>query len=500
MTAAGLLSDEDILSVTRDNFIETQDKLCFSQTLLDAHAEWEDVDNEWKNLLKLDRIPDSAVLKSAAKVRSAFDYKSALFDEAALLAERLSNKLGIIEEYTDTKLGKATIIDEVIEGSVEWLNMRHAGVGGSSIMEALGFHWKSRPGDPVYMKEHELRRHWEEMGVEKCTDITEVEDTMSGVFFRGHKWEPSLITRYALENNVRVAVSKATWKGHHDLQVVNVDGIVLNDKGKPVGLVECKTSSREWTWKWGVPMHYRAQVLWYLDAFGLDWADVVVKFDTGFIETHRVYRRETIDGTKRTKTIPEYFKTLENNWDKYIRPYQEDPDAVWNTGAPYAERYSLMDDVLPGVETNPHFIEVLESADVIKVDILSPYVRMSKKYDIVSGFETTQTDGKITFDSVSPVYYPVDNEYIFSDPQSRDDVFMSDYVTTDVVLAVDEPTYMYVTKYLQWPKVINASDLRRLIDVRPADPDFRSVSDVLSWLDSYLKFGDTEGEDTYEED
>lgn len=481
-----LLSEEQINSVTRENFVEIQDILCFNTSLIESHQEWEKVDQEWKDLKKMEDVPDGILLKSAAKVRVAHDYKSTLFDEAAFLAEKISDKVNILEDYSGDYLGDAKLIDEVVEGSVEWLNMRHEGVGGSSIMEALGFHWKSRPGDPVYMKTEEKIQHWENMGVQKSTPVESIEEDFGGVLFRGHKWEPSLLTRYAIENNVRVGISKATWKGKHPLQVVNVDGIVLDDNGKPVGILECKTSSREWTWKWGVPMHYRAQVLWYLDAFGMDFADVIVKFDTGYIETYRIRRDETIDGTHRTKTIPEYFDELEDMWDKYVAPYKEDPDKVWDVGAPLAERYALMDDVLPGVDTNQKFIETLETADIIKVDILAPYERMPYRFNIVSGFETTQTDGKITYDCVSPVYYPVNKEYIFSDPQPRDKVFIKDYVSTSIVLAADAETYDYVTKYLQWPNVINVSDIRRLVDVKPDAPDFRSVADVLRWVEDYL--------------
>lgn len=480
------ITEDDINNVTRENFVELQDKLCFNKDLLQAHSEWEKIDQEWKDLKKQPDVPDAVLLSAAAKVRVAKEYKDTLFDEAALLAERLSDSLNLIEEYKGDTLGDASIIEEVVEGSLEWLNMRREGVGGSSIMEALGFHWKSRPGDPVYMKSEEKIDHWKKMGVEKSTEIIEKSNDLGGVLFRGHKWEPAVITRYAIENNVRVGMSKATWRGKHPLQVVNVDGLILDNKGTPVGLLECKTSSREWTWQWGVPMHYRAQVLWYLESFGLDYADVIVKFDTGYIETYRIDRGETIDGTARTKTITEYIPELEKNWDTYVQPYKSDPDLIWDVGAPLADRYAKMDDIIPDVENNNKFLDILEFSDIIQVKILSPYERMPKRYDIMSGFESTRTDGMITIDGISPAYYPVDNDYIFSDPVSREDISLDDYVDTEVVFAVDQATYDYLVKYRKWFNVVNVSDIRRLIDIKPGYPEFKSVDDVLDWINDYL--------------
>lgn len=482
-----LIDNKTIENVTRENFIDIQDQLCFSPVLIDAHNEWESIDQEWKDLKKEEAAPDSLLLSSAAKVRVSKDYKDTLYDEAAILAEKIASKTGILEEYLGDTLGGASIIEEVEEGSLEWLNMRRQGVGGSSIMEALGFHWKSRPGDPVYMRKEEKIAHWQQMGVEKSTEIVEMQDNFSGVLFRGHKWEPSLIVRYAIENNVRVGISKATWKGKHPLQVVNVDGLVLDDNGVPVGLIECKTSSREWTWKWGVPMHYRAQVLWYLEAFELEWADVLVKFDTGYIETFRIKRGETIDGTNRTKPITEYYGELEDNWNTYVQPYKDNPDNIWNIGAPLAERYGKLDDVIPDVDTNDKFLDILEKSDIIKVDILSPYERMPRKYDIVTGFETTSSGGKITLDGVSPAYYPVDHEYMFSSPSPREDTYLEQYINSKIVLALDEVTYNYLHHYLNWPNIVNLSDIRRLVDMKPGWLDFHTIDQAIDWLNDYLQ-------------
>ena len=481
-----LISQHDIDNVSEDTFLPLLEKICFNNDLLSAHEEWERADQEWGDTKKMKNVSDAYMLKMTARVRNAFNYKSTLFDEAAYIAYLLSDNLGLCEEYEGNTLGDATIVDDVEEGSLDWLNLRRQGVGGSSLMDTLGFHWKSRPGDPVFMTREQVRDHWEHMALEKCTPIVEKVGKTGGVLFRGHMWEPALIAWYALTNKVRVGVSKATWHGKHPLQVVNVDGLVLDNKGRPMGLLECKTSSREWTWKWGVPMHYRAQVLWYLESFGLDWCDVIVKFDTGFIETYRINRGETIDGTKRTKTVPEYYDWLMDMWNRYVQPAKDNPDSVWDADNILDDKFREMDAVIPEVNINPNFWSILSDSNIVRVSLCAPYDRMDDHFTIATGFETELSDGFIAYEDVSPVYYPVSEEYIFSTPASRDDVPIEDFVRSEIVLALDDDTYHYLTDTKDWAQVINLSDVRRLVEMKPNWGSFHTIGDARAWISSHV--------------
>jgi len=479
------LHNFDPKNVTRDNFIAMQDVLCFDEVILQAHRNWENIDAQWKESLK-DDSDRFIVMNLASQVRMTRERKDLIFDRAADLAAEISDELNIIEEYDKSTLGKATQIGDVEELSIDWHNLRREGIGGSSLSELLGFHWKSRPGDPVWMTDQELKEHWKKTAIQKAIEVIEVDNPDHGVLYRGHQWEPSLITRYAIDNNRRVAMSKATWQGHHDFQVVNVDGIILDKKGNPEGLLECKTSSRDWTWQWGVPLHYRAQVLWYLNATGFKYADVIVKFDTGYIETFRIYHDETIDGTHRTDKITSYIPQLERRWNKYIQPIKDNPKLAWSKqGFLYGEEKQL-NSVIPHFRVNGSLDKILDSADLIKVDIVAPYERMSPYYNEVISFETSNTDGKIFLDKVSPSFYPVDEEYIFAELHDRDETLIEDYVDGRYVLALDTETYDYLYKGRKWAGIINLSEIRRMIMEKPGYPDFKTLKEADQWIVKYL--------------
>lgn len=385
-------------------------------------------------------------------------------------------------------LGKAKKIGEVEELSLAWHNLRRRGIGGSSLSESLGFHWKSRPGDPVWMKKSELIHHWKEMGVQKSTEVVEAYNPDHGVLYRGHQWEPSLITRYAIERNVRVAMSKATWQGHNELQIINVDGIILDNNGNPEGLLECKTSSRDWTWQWGVPLHYRAQVLWYLNATGFKYADVIVKFDSGYIEVHRINADETIDGSNRTEQVTAYFDELYDNWDTYIQPLKDDPKKAWSQDGLLYEKEQALNSVIPKFRVNPKVDSLLDNADIVKINIATPYERMPKFYEIMTSFETSNcTDGAIYLDGISPSFYPLESDYVFAELKPRETTYIEDYVNTSKVLALDSVTYDYLVEKNGWPGVVNLSDIRRIIDNKPNYPDFKSISEADDWIVKYLE-------------
>ena len=479
------LSNFDPKNVNRDNFIAMQDVLCFDEEIKQAHNNWENIDAEWKESLK-DDSSNFRVMNLASKVRLSRERKDLIFDKAAEFASDISEELNIIEEYDEDTLGKATKIGEVEELSIDWHNLRREGIGGSSLSECLGFHWKSRPGDPVWMRKNELIDHWKEMAIQKSTEVIEVDNPDHGVLYRGHQWEPSLITRYAIENKKRVAMSKATWRGDHEFQVINVDGIILDDNGNPEGLLECKTSSREWTWQWGVPLHYRAQVLWYLNATGFKYADVIVKFDSGYIEVFRINHDETIDGTNRTKPVIDYILDLEDKWDTYIQPIKDNPKLAWSKKGYLYENEKQLNSVVPNFRVSKKINTILDSADLVKTSIVSPYERMPKYYDKLLSFETSNSNGKICLDNVSPSFYPVDEEYIFAELHDRNNTFIEDFVEGKYILAVDNPTYDYLFNVNNWPGIINLSELRRMFLEKPGYPDFKDLREADSWIIEYL--------------
>lgn len=473
-------------TVDENNLVDVLNQLARNPQAIKAHEEWERVDQELKDAVRNEAY-DSEILSLAAQVRSAKKKKDDIFDYLSILMEKAAWDSGIIEDYTDDVLGDAVALDNVEELSVAWHNNRRRGIGGSSLSESLGFHWKSHCGKMIYMSDHSIDDYWLNMSREKSTVVEEAHIPTSGVLFRGHKIEPALIARYAVIENKRVAVSKATWQGVYDVQVINVDGIILDDKGRPEGLLECKTSSREWTWQWGVPIHYRCQVLWYLRATGLKYADVLVKFDSGVFDTFRIYADETIDGTSDTDDLDGYIDELFDNWED-VKKYKENPSLLWEDH-PILKEETRQVDKKAIVNTDNDEAEIanlLVQSPVVYIHKTQAYERLEERLDeydhaIIAQGALEKTT-RYNVEGISPIFYPLDGEY--GKPiKTPVDIVPED----DVMVALDTDTYNYICDFFEPQGIINASALRRIIELKPAQRDFRSIEEYSSWVENLLQ-------------
>lgn len=466
----------DTTEVTKDNLIDYLNAISQHPDVINSHLEWERVDQEWKDSIK-NGESDVVILANAAKVREAKKIKDIYFDAAARLAERAARSVTVVEEYDDDHLGTATVIEDVEELTAAWHNLRRKGIGGSSLSEALGFHWKSHIGSMVYMDNKELNELWLEMAVQKSTEVLKADIPDSGVLYRGHLWEEALIARWAVINNRRVGVSKATWRGVYDFQTVNMDGIILDDDGYPEGLLECKTSSREWTWGWGVPIHYRAQVLWYLKASGLKYAYVLVKFDSGVFDQYLIEAHETIDGTEDTYTIDEYIDELNERWEK-LDSYKQNPEKLWSVYKPLRkERKEVIDFIVPGGSLSEDDAqEIIEDYAMVHAHQIVPYERMDDKFTEI--YRIDVQDDIYEVDGISPVFY----DY----PKVQGDIIEDPYdIIPDANLcAIDNVTYDWLVKEFGKDGIINISAIRRMHDNAPGREDFNSINEAIEWLES----------------
>lgn len=469
------------IEVTRDNFVEYLDAISKHPEVIDAHNNWEKLDQEWKDLTK-SHAPDTEIMLAATKVRIAKEEKDAIFDHISRLAEEAAEKINVIEEYTKDTIGKCKAIADVEELSVAWHETRRKGIGGSSLSELLGFHWKSYAGNMVYMDDEELDEHCLQTAIEKATPVKSVYNPDTGVLYRGHKVEPALIARYAITHNKRVAISKATWQGKDDFQVINLDGIILDKNGKPEGILECKTSSREWTWQHGVPINYRCQVLWYLRALGFKYADVAVKFDTGVFEVYRVYADETIDGTETTYPLEHYIPELMQRW-KDIKYLKDNPKELWGESDVLNDELDSIAHLSLGEKLTEKDIDVLLHADCAHYSYTAPYERMDSKFTKPT-FASIQKDGNIE-DYVSQLAQPIfyDTLELFETSTLYKHDMLDLIVDVDAIIAIDNQTYNDISQYDDMPEeIINASALRRAIDVEPGRKDFTSISEFHEWL------------------
>lgn len=452
--------------------LEQIDSLITAPEALQAHTEWEQADAEWKSAVK-SGAPDPEVLYLATALRVARAHKDDVFDTLARRAESLDGVDDVVEDYADTTLGDARQVADVPELSVAWHEMRRFGLGGSSLSEALGFHWKSMPGRLVRMDEHELDQHWVEMAVQKSTPVTEADEPSRGVLFRGHAWERALIARHALVHGVRVGVSKATWGGRMDFQRINTDGILLDEDGRPEGLLEVKTSSRQWTWNNGVPLHYRIQVLWYLYATGLDYADVIVKFDSGQVDTHRIHADETLDGTSWTRTVDTYVPVLTRRW-RQLESRRDAPESLWRL----SDRLRHEEDSIRSAfdpATGEVDLDLLDSTDIVKAYVASPYERMPD-HEMIHRVDVEGGNGVVTTPvaGVSPVFYPIP---VYPETHPLDPA-----LPEGEVLCLDTPTYTHLCRRYGPDGLINMSALRRKMENLPGLSDFASISQCRTWI------------------
>ena len=204
-------------------------------------------------------------------------------------------------KFEEDSLGNAIAIADTEDGSVEWMNMRNTGIGGSEMLAAMGLKDYVKKDGSISKLNAKDKAQWvSDISAEKAKTFTEedVADENSGAAARGHAWEPALLAKYQKDNDdVLVAVGKKTWKGQYDFQTINVDGIILNKDTKELeGIVECKNSDKPEKWENGVPVGYKAQVLDYMDATGAKYCDLVARVD-GQITTYRIHKDEPMDST-----------------------------------------------------------------------------------------------------------------------------------------------------------------------------------------------------------
>jgi putative phage-type endonuclease len=171
------------------------------------------------------------------------------------------------------EFGTARFIADHKSGTPEWHALRSAGIGGSDVAAIVGASPWSSPFKIWAVK------------TGKLSDESSQNESMEW----GTLLEPVIVEKFKRQRpDVTVWASPGTW-AHKDRpwQLANPDGIYTTVDGKN-GILEIKTAMYEDGWKVpaegvmgdaeGVPLYYRTQVMWYMNAFGFDEAIVAVLF------------------------------------------------------------------------------------------------------------------------------------------------------------------------------------------------------------------------------
>jgi putative phage-type endonuclease len=161
------------------------------------------------------------------------------------------------------RIGTAEYVGTFDPGSDDWYKARAQGLGGSEIAAVVGLSpWESRFS--LWMRKAGATSPQPESPEMEWG--TRLEDAVAAKFAEGHPdWNFG---------------RGSTWR-HVDRpwQIANPDRMLLYGPST-YELLECKTAL--YAYEWGpdgsdeIPVYYRAQVLWYLDTFGLDTAHVAV--------------------------------------------------------------------------------------------------------------------------------------------------------------------------------------------------------------------------------
>ena len=174
------------------------------------------------------------------------------------------------------ELGTARHVGTFINNSPEWHEQRAQGIGGSDAGVLAGL----SPWESPYT--------WAAKRLGKIPSDKGQNEAM----FWGTTLESVILDVWSAEKPELVLHREAgTWQ-HKDRpwQQANPDALYETGDGT-FGVVEVKTARYEdgWNEKTGeIPAHYRAQVLWYLQTFGLEHAYVVVLFAGSKLRTFDV--------------------------------------------------------------------------------------------------------------------------------------------------------------------------------------------------------------------
>jgi putative phage-type endonuclease len=165
------------------------------------------------------------------------------------------------------ELGDAVLLGNFESGSEEWHNLRNAegAVGGSDIGAIAGL----SPWESAITK-------W----AKKTKQIPdEIQPSMS--MRLGTILEAPILQLFAEEHPEYEIYTTGTW-GHKkfEWQRANPDALYKKPDGT-WGIIEVKFSRDYWS---EVPQHYRAQVLWYMNVFGIQEAKLVALAGSSYQE------------------------------------------------------------------------------------------------------------------------------------------------------------------------------------------------------------------------
>lgn len=162
------------------------------------------------------------------------------------------------------KLPNCTVYSTVTQKEDEkaWIEARTRGIGGSDVGAICGVS-PYTSARQVYLAK-----------VGMYPDSLNPSDSAKERMHFGHMLEPVVADEYAKRTGAKLVDIKATLR-HCTIPwaIANIDRLIVDDSGAPIGILECKTAgeySKE-DWEEGnLPTSYLYQLNWYLWVLGLE--------------------------------------------------------------------------------------------------------------------------------------------------------------------------------------------------------------------------------------
>lgn len=149
-------------------------------------------------------------------------------------------------------------------GSPQWHKVRDSGIGGSEIAAVLGLSPWTSPFTLWHRK----------------AGVLDVEQVTTQPMEWGNRLEPVVAEKFADEHPGWTVRKTGTWRSKtRPWQLANPDRLLTTAEGERA-ILEVKTAAQPYEWGPAggdeIPIHYRCQVLWYLDVFGFNRCHLAV--------------------------------------------------------------------------------------------------------------------------------------------------------------------------------------------------------------------------------
>jgi len=190
-----------------------------------------------------------------------------------------------------------TVLGWFEPGSPEWHAARASGIGGSEIAAVMGL----SPYESRFSLWHR-----------KNGLIAPVEE--NDVMYWGKIHEPAICAEFAKRHpDGEVRPSPTYAAAGRPWQVVNPDRLILDSEWRTTAIVEAKTSRDAEGWgeegTAEIPVHYRAQCQWYMDALAVPRCHVAVLI-AGSEYREYVVDYDPADALKMRQAAVEFLRTL----------------------------------------------------------------------------------------------------------------------------------------------------------------------------------------------